>query len=103
MNLQTVWVPPKNVASLRASSAEATAFKTESKCFKKKPVTRPTVDMMVMIASTCHQRNKVPIPRHFQLKEEMISLSLSVSSCGLCSFEPPQEHVKFFIQGRPGD
>lgn len=35
-----------------ASRAEATALSTESKCFRKKPVTRPTVDMMATMAST---------------------------------------------------
>lgn len=55
-----------------ASSAEATAFTTESKCFKKKPVTRPTVDMMAMMDSTCHGPGKpagLPLPRGWHLTD----------------------------------
>lgn len=49
-----VCFPPvvRSFVVLRASSAEATAFRTESKCFKKNPVTRPTDDMMLMMANT---------------------------------------------------
>ena len=35
-----------------ASSPDATALSTESRCFKKKPVTRPTEDMIPMMSST---------------------------------------------------
>eukprot|EP00327_Prymnesium_parvum_P033586 CAMPEP_0195602100 /NCGR_PEP_ID=MMETSP0815-20121206/5428_1 /TAXON_ID=97485 /ORGANISM="Prymnesium parvum, Strain Texoma1" /LENGTH=67 /DNA_ID=CAMNT_0040741665 /DNA_START=438 /DNA_END=637 /DNA_ORIENTATION=- len=40
----------KQVAT--TSSADAIALSTESRCLRKKPVTRPTVDMIAMIEST---------------------------------------------------
>ena len=57
---ETIPVKPKGVPKSKkpksivktTSKAEATAFKTESKCFRKKPVTRPTVDMMPMMDRT---------------------------------------------------